>query len=233
MSFCRNGGGLVFIETDVLAIDGTIDADGGTVQTADGAQITFLPAGMRGPIWVKVEAVNRNSFANETANNHLVAAAKSLPADLTVASPLYLIQHRGENSPQAIIFTIPIPDDVESYQTLDFYTWNGSTWEWQPNRKLPVKEMVEAELDFLPGAAAVMETSPRQPEVAADVHLKTGLPADAAETLTEINLQGFLVYKYGIVFTYQLIAVITQQCFDAVVYKAEMTVLVEYVYDIG
>jgi spore germination protein YaaH len=174
-----------------------IDADGGTVQAADGAQITFLPAGMRGPIWVKVEAVDRNLFSNETANSDLVAAAKRLPADLTLMSPLYLIQHRGENSPQAVIFTIPIPYDVESYQTLDFYTWNGGTWEWQSNRKLPAKEMVEAELDFLPEAVAVMATSPRQPEVAADIHAKGGLPADTPETLTEIDLQGFLVESNG------------------------------------
>ena len=170
-----------------------IDADGGTVQAADGAQITFLPAGMRGPIWVKVETVDRNSFSNETANSDLVAAAKSLPADLTLMSPLYLIQLRGENSPQAVVFTIPIPDDVESYQTLDFYTWNDGAWEWQSNRKLTAKEMVEAELDFLPEAVAVMATSPRQPEVAADINAKGGLPADTPETLTEIDLQGFLV----------------------------------------
>ena len=62
-----------------------VDSGGGSVQTADGTQVTFLADGMNGPIWVKLEALPSSAVKAGTGDDELAAAAEALPPDLTPA----------------------------------------------------------------------------------------------------------------------------------------------------
>lgn len=82
--------------------------------------------------------------------------------------------------PQAVLLSIPIPNDSEPWETLDLYAWNGSDWQWIPHTLLNENERLESRLDFLPELVAVVQTSPTSPVISAEFgdhlpQLTTGL----------------------------------------------------------
>ncbi|MEW5960460.1 MAG: glycosyl hydrolase family 18 protein, partial [Chloroflexota bacterium] len=175
----------------------SIDSAGGAIQTADGMQLTFMPAPARDRVKVKVEAVSRKAFLEGTAGDRLGPAAGSLPPDLTLISPVYHIQAWGQPPSLPVILKMPVSKGMASTRTLDLYTWNGQTWEWLPGRQLRTSTMIEAELDSLPETVAVMQTNPLKPRVSADLSAQAGLPAEAMAALVEINPPGLMVEANG------------------------------------
>jgi hypothetical protein len=162
-----------------------IETGGSVIQGPDGVQVTFLPAGVKDLAWLKLEVVPPALFATGAADRDSVAAAEKLPAHLTIASPLYRFRHRGA-APAAVVLTIPLPTEAGPPQTLDLYTWNGQTWEWLPHRKIPAKNVFEAELDFLPQTVALMQTQTSKLRVSSDAIDETVLPAEVKDVITEI-----------------------------------------------
>jgi hypothetical protein len=102
----------------------SIGRDGGAIQDPDGAQITFLPEGVKRSFRVKLNAIPRNLFLGGAAGNNLLTAAESIPPNLIVKSPFYQIQVKG-TSPEKVTLRVPIPNEAEPYSTLDLYSWNG------------------------------------------------------------------------------------------------------------
>ncbi|OQY36776.1 MAG: hypothetical protein B6243_02210 [Anaerolineaceae bacterium 4572_5.2] len=100
----------------------SIGADGGTLESDDGARISLLPGGASGETRLKFNAIPADSFLNGAANDELSAAANELPHHLTLKSRVYHIQHRG-NVSQSFKLSIPLPDDLESCPMI----WNLST----------------------------------------------------------------------------------------------------------
>ncbi len=141
----------------------SVGPDGRIIQTSNGAKIAFLPAGINNNVKVKLDVVPHN----RTANDNLLIAAESIPSNLAIVGPSYRIQQRGDAS-ATVALTIPIPNETESSDTLDLYAWDGVTWAWQPSRIVPVKNLIEAELDFVPKAVAVMQTQALNPIVSTD-----------------------------------------------------------------
>ncbi|MBN1217488.1 MAG: cellulase family glycosylhydrolase [Anaerolineae bacterium] len=170
--------------------------DGGMVEDLDGASVTFLPEAMDRSIRVKLTAIPRQLFLEGTAGNSLLAAVQNIPPHLIVKSPYYRILHKG-TMPEKVIVRVPIPNEAEPYSTLDLYAWNGESWAWLPHRKLFSRDIMEAELDYLPGSVVVMQTRPVQPEVATDYSPDSILPDYIKELPVEINPQGLQLDSNG------------------------------------
>jgi hypothetical protein len=174
----------------------SIDPNGDVLQASDGVQITFRPASGNRAVRVRLDAVSPADLLDDTADNRLRLAAESIPPHLTPKSPFYRIQYRGD-APQAVLLTVPIYGEGDFRHTLDLVAWNGDAWEWLPNRKIAARSVIEAELDYLPEAVAVMQTSALKPRLATDLILNTTQPAFANDVLIEINLQGLSVGSGG------------------------------------
>jgi hypothetical protein len=168
-----------------------IDAAGASVQTSDGALMTFFCTCTGEQAWVRVEAVNPAALPNEIGGSSLQPATEALPDGLVLAGPLYHIQARGQGSVGLVKFAVPIPAWVEATQRLDLYAWNGQTWRWLPGEMNVANELVEAELDSVPEAVAIMEGNPSSPAISFDHNPDTNSLSEALETAAEINLTGF------------------------------------------
>lgn len=176
----------------------TIGDEVWSVKDPDGSQLTVVKDSLVGALKLKLAPVPRLDFLEGSAGKKLVPAAESLPANLTMKSPLYQIQTRGEAS-AAVTLHVPIPNDAEPYETLALYAWDGQAWVWQPSQVIAGDEVIEARLSSLPESlsVAVMQTSAPVPLVAAELPIATALPAQAAQTLAEINPVGLYLGEGG------------------------------------
>jgi spore germination protein YaaH len=78
------------------------------------------------------------------------------------------------------------------------YTWNGKAWQWLPSQIIPVKNVIRAEVNFLPESVVIMQTRAIKPGLAADYNPNpVVVPDDIEKTLTEINPQGLAVSSNG------------------------------------
>ncbi|GIK37438.1 MAG: hypothetical protein BroJett011_12710 [Chloroflexota bacterium] len=163
-----------------------IDARGGAIRGPDGVQIAFLPAGIKGSTWVKLEVAPDPLFLASAADRELRAAAGRIPSHLAVTGPLYRFKHRGA-APAAVVLTIPLPAEAGQAHILDLYTWTGQAWEWLPHRQIPAKNVIEAELAFLPQVVAVMRTQALKPSLSTNISVDPALSAEVKDLFTEIT----------------------------------------------
>jgi len=173
----------------------TIDDEiGGSVLDPDGTQITILPEGMAAPLRIRLSSIPRIDFLRGAGGMEKVA--KSIPQYLEIKSPLYKVNFRG-TMPTSVILTVPIPNDAEPHETLDLYYWDGSQWKWLPHQLIPEDEILEARINFVPQAFAVMQTKLTPPFISADLPLGGHVNAKARDILVEINPQGLYLEGDG------------------------------------
>jgi spore germination protein YaaH len=153
----------------------------------DGTQFTVLPDGLAGSVKAKLSSVPRSSLLDGTAGEDLLAAAESIPSNLDIKSPFYRLSLRGE-PPTAALLTIPIPNDALPYETLDVYTWTGTSWMWTPSEVIGLEDVVIAELDQVPENLdfVVAQTRTLPPVISADL-FGTSVPEAANGIVIELN----------------------------------------------
>ena len=187
----------IFMADRYLYLDyEAIGPDNRTLYTSDGARMTFRPLAADHSGWVKLDVLPGDKFWPEKVDSELATAAENLPSNLTIKGSIYHIEYKGD-SPSGISLTIPIPKDAESHHTLDLYAWNGQVWEWQPSRRILVKNVIEAKLDFLPQAVAVMQTQALDLGLSSNYSHNLILAGDTELIGLEINLQGLALDSQG------------------------------------
>ncbi len=164
--------------------------EGGSVLDTDGMQVTLLPEGLENDVKLKEESVPMASFLEGSAGKDLKEAAQTLPSTLHVKSPIYQISAKG-SVPTAVVLSVPIPNNAEPYETLSLYSWNGGEWEFLPSQVILEDDIVEARLDYLPETVAAFQTTPRPPQVSAELPDYVSLPELGGQALTELNPQGY------------------------------------------
>ena len=176
----------------------TIGGEVWAIEDPDGTQLTVFQDSLIGVLKLRLSSVPRLNFLEGSAGKKLVPAAGALPANLTVKSPLYQVQSRGEGTAGAVL-RVPIPNDAEPYETLDLYAWNGESWVWLPSQVIAGEEVVQSQMGSVAGSlsVAVMQTGPPLPLVAAELPAATALPAEAAQTLSELNPVGLYLGDEG------------------------------------
>ncbi|MBI3287821.1 MAG: hypothetical protein HYZ68_07215 [Chloroflexi bacterium] len=173
-----------------------IPASGGTLADPDGTQLNFLPLGLISGIKAQFSSIPRPDFL-AGQESEFAEAARSIPAQLEVKSPLYVMRVRG-TPPQAMELSIPIPNDAEPYTTLDLYGWDGQNWQWLPHVLQVEADRLTSQLSFLPRAVAVMQTRPGPTAVGAELPDQGALPAEAADLLSELNAPGLFLVSDGV-----------------------------------
>ncbi len=175
-----------------------IGIQGGSIQSADGMEVNFLPEGVKQTFRVKLDVIPRSSFLSGTTSESLLNAAESIPSNLIMKSPFYQIQLKWRDQPpNAVLLVVPIPKETEAHHLLDLYAWNGQTWRWLPNKKISTEGIIESQLDYMPQSVAVMETHPVNPNVSTNYIPNTPLPDNIKGTLVEINPQGLSLDNNG------------------------------------
>ena len=169
----------------------SIDRDeGGSLLESDGMQVTVLPDGLEKDVKVKTETVPMASFLDGSAGKDLKEAAEALPSTLHVRSPIYDMNAKGP-MPTQVVVTVPIPNNSEPYETLSLYDWNGEEWVFVPSQLVLEDDMLEARLDYLPRSLAAFQSTPRPPQVSAELPEYVSLPDLGGQALSELNPLGY------------------------------------------
>jgi cell division septation protein DedD len=169
----------------------SIDSEeGGSVADSDGMQVSLLPEGMEKDVKIKHESVPMASFLDGSAGKELKNAAQALPSTLHVKSPIYETSVKGV-MPTAVALTVPIPNNAEPYETLSLYSWNGEEWEFLPSQVIYEDDVLESRLDYVPETVAVFQSTPRPPQVSAELPEYVSLPELGGQALTELNPLGY------------------------------------------
>ena len=163
---------------------------GGSVQDADGMQVTVWPEGLEKGAKLKEESVPRASFMDGSAGKEMVEAAKALPAYLHVKSPIYQVQVKGP-MPTDVSLSVPIPNNAEPYESLSLYNWNGETWEFVPSHVIVEDDVIEARLTYVPQSFTAVQSAPQPPQVSAEVPEYASLPDLGDQALAEVNPLGY------------------------------------------
>ncbi len=163
----------------------TITPEMGQVVDPDGTTVVFPADGLTGKAQAKLESVPREMFERGEVSDDLVKAQEQLPSELLPRSPIYQLEVRG-SLPTHTVATIPIPNDSLPYETLDVYNWNGERWEWMPHKIYLEEDVIESDVNFVPNAFSVFQTSPRLPTVGAILPPGQELPEQAASATTAV-----------------------------------------------
>ena len=113
---------------------------------------------------VRISAIPRELFMVDQAGEEWIKARAALPPDLTILSPIYTIETRGQGRIQA---AMSIPNGAEPLSLLDLYRWDPLLEEWvfMPSRQDRANEGIT----FEPVAARVhvvaAHVAPAMPQV--------------------------------------------------------------------
>lgn len=162
-----------------------IDPASGEVSDPDGTQIIFPADGLKpdSETFAKLTSLPRADFERGDTSEEMRQAAAQLPANLRLRSPIYQLEVHGD-LPERSAASIPIPNDSLPYETLDVYNWNGERWEWMPSKLVPDEERMEVDVNLVPTAFTVVQTSPELPIAGVDLPRGKSLPSEAVPGTT-------------------------------------------------
>lgn len=170
-----------------------LSAETPTLSHPDGLTVAVAPAAA-GDLRLKLASTPRADFLSESAPAPIAAARAALPANLTPKSPLYSLAARGQ-AVGPVTLSVVIPNEAEPWETLDLYTWDGSSWRWLPGRLDRQQELLVAEVETLPETVMVMQTAkPQQVLVTESADL---LPPGYAMLLSQVDLLGMKIGTLG------------------------------------
>ena len=174
-----------------------VGKSGADFNDPDGALLSITSHGMEtaNNTRVKFESVPRDAFLNKKAGDELAKALTAFPATLDLKSPVYLITLKGD-MPGDAFFSAPIPNDSEPYNTLDFYAWDGTKWDFVPG-KFYEDDTSEASLTALPRAIVIAQSHATPPVIAAELAAAGSVPAAGASAIAEVNPLGLTVKDDG------------------------------------
>jgi len=175
-----------------------IDEGGATLAETDGAQVTFVPGTIKQPFGARLSAVPRVNFLEGSAGRDLLAAAKAIPPHLVAKSPFYRLDLRGDAEAETV-WTIPIPNDSEPYETLDVYSWDTAkqAWQWLPHSLILEDEQIESHLRTVSPSAMVFQTNPKPPIMGLDLKSAGDLPAEGKGAVGRVHPVGLYLGAEG------------------------------------
>lgn len=164
-----------------------ITATAGELSDPDGTRVIFPADGLplSGRTYARLDSTPRADFERGETNDELRKAAAALPDFLRPRSPIYQLNVRGA-LPNHVVVTIPIPNDSLPYETLDIYNWNGEVWEWLPHHINVEEDVISMDVNVVPYAFMVMQTSAQLPAVSVDLPRDKTLPPEAVPATTAL-----------------------------------------------
>lgn len=139
---------------------------------------------------VGTEALAQSTFLSGDAGEEWASAAGTMPANLTLASDVYVVNYKIDEAsgvPEGKA-EIVIPEQAQPYQTLDLYGWDGQAWNFVPSQVSENGTLLTSAEGPLPRALALMQTSnPVKPEIGAEVLPAQEIPSAVLPYLTEVS----------------------------------------------
>ncbi len=172
--------------------------NGYAVRHEDGLTVSAPPES-GDKLRVRLESVPERELMDGYAGRALREAVEALPDHLSVHSPLYQIDIRGEPS-QPIMLDVDIPTGAEPWETLDLYTWNGETWKWvgsDLHAEVVDKEFIRAEVLDTPQNLVVMQAGAIPPSVATTPNAGDALNDLSLNVIDTINPTGLILSANG------------------------------------
>ncbi len=131
---------------------------------------------------VTVEAIPADAFLAGTAGEATTAMAAAVPAGMTPAGEVYLLQHDAASS-GVISINMPAGDP----RKLDMYGWDGAGWVFTPANHQ--NGQIVSLAAPLPQAVTIMSVEKDGPvAVGADLQPEMALPPEVLPFLTEVSL---------------------------------------------
>jgi spore germination protein YaaH len=167
-----------------------ISSTGGSVSLPDGTQFV-IPAGVtKTNINIKLDLQPQSVFLKS-------ALAQDLPPMLDVKSGAYQPSLQGAMPAQAIL-SIPIPEGVDPFTTLDVYGYSNKKWSKLPFQMYLDEQKLDAYLTTaIPQAIVLVQTGNQSPTISVDLNAKTSLPSQAGALLAEVNPVGLTLAENG------------------------------------
>ncbi len=174
-----------------------VGKNGADFNRSDGALLSISSKGMEAAsnTKIKFESITRDAFLAKKAGEELTRALVAFPANLDLKSAVYLITLKGD-MPSDAFFSAPIPDDADPYNTLDFYAWDGTKWDFLPG-KFYGDDTSEATLSALPRAIVIAQTRATPPVISAETASAADVPQSGANAIAEVNALGLNVKDDG------------------------------------
>lgn len=166
-----------------------VQKGGVAIHAPDGAEVSIPENGVSRGASVKMNVVSLENF---TASE----MARGLPSNVQPTSPLYQVALQGD-APQESNLVVPIPAESEPYETLDLYGFYSQMWFKLPFALNRQDDVLESQLNFLPQAFVVVQTTPRAPVIAAQIESKNSLPDSSDNVLVEVNPVGLRIADEG------------------------------------
>ena len=151
-------------------------------------RLSLPPADSSADFAVKLERLSAAAFESADAEGSpwLAAARVTLPAFLTLRSPLYWVESRGQ--PPSTLHIELQPGAVEMPERLSLYGWNGESWRFIPSEA--AAGVLYGAANFAPRAIAAFEIIPSAPIVLIYQEVNEDLDADIAELATVLSPAG-------------------------------------------
>ncbi len=151
-------------------------------------RLSLLSAESSADFAVKLQHLTADDFesADPERSPWLAAAREALPSFLTLRSPLYEIESRGQ-PPSALNIELR-PGAVEMPERLSLYGWNGETWRFISSEA--AAGILYGAADFAPRAVAAFEIIPSAPIVLISQEVAQDLDDDIAELATILSPAG-------------------------------------------
>lgn len=168
----------------------SISSTGGSISSNDGTQFAIPAGATKSGVNIRLDIQSRNAFMKS-------AMAANLPATVDVKSPLYQPSLQGTIPAQANL-SIPIPDGIDQFTTLDVYGYTGKKWIKIPFQLYLDEQRIESYLiGFIPQGVVVVQTGAQAPTISADLSAKTVLPDQVTPLLAEVNPIGLTIADSG------------------------------------
>jgi uncharacterized protein YgiM (DUF1202 family) len=145
----------------------------------------------------RLDSIPRADFVVGSVAEAWQPAAQSLPSQLTLKSPVYLIETSGE-AVAPVDLAVPIPNDAEPYSLLDLYAWYGDAWHWVPSRVDAASDRITFRLGRFPQALAVFQAGQLVPLVGMSAEPGDVLPPEAVGLVTELYPAGLYLAPGGL-----------------------------------
>jgi hypothetical protein len=127
-----------------------LSAENPSVSHPDGLTVRVNPED-NVSLRVRLDSVPQAIFLQGSGGADLKEALAALPPVLQVKSPFYRIQ-TGSRTAGPATLEVVIPNDAEPWETLDLYTWTGTTWEWVGGTLDREREVLIARVPRLPSS---------------------------------------------------------------------------------
>ena len=151
-------------------------------------RLSLPPAESSADFAVKLTRLTAEEFASADAEKSawLAAAREALPSFLSLRSPLYEIESRGQ-PPSTLHIELRASAD-EMPERLSLYGWNGESWRFIASES--AASLLLGAADFAPRAVAAFEVIPSAPIILVSQEVAQDLEAEIIELATILSPAG-------------------------------------------